>query len=82
MTSRLLGRIAQLEAAGKGAPSYVVILPPDAMDAPAAQAAAIAAHRERTGYTGPVILAPRECGSVEEWGRLAAAPDHGTDGGA
>jgi hypothetical protein len=77
MTNRLHGRVAQLEAAGKDTASYVVTIPPEALDDPAATAAAIAEHRERTGYTGPVILAPPEATSVEEW-----SPIYGPGGGA
>lgn len=72
MTSRLHGRVAQLEAADKPPPSFGVFMPPELLHAPEAQAAAIAEHRARTGYTGPVMIFPRECETVEEWERLCA----------
>lgn len=47
--------------------SYVVRLPNGAdLEDPEDRAAAIKAHRERTGWTGPVVIGPPEL-TAEEW---------------
>ncbi len=62
---RLDSRLSVLEARGISSRSYVVRIP-DGAD-PAEIEAAIALHRTRTGYRGPVILAPLEAESVDAW---------------
>lgn len=65
------GRLAALEARGDVLPSYVVVVPDGADDA--AVAAAVAAHRTRTGYRGAVIVAPDESQNVDAWVACYAA---------
>ena len=59
-------RLAALEARHWSRPSYVVELADDALADPVAVKATVAEHRRRTGWTGPVIVAPVEV-TVEEW---------------
>ncbi|MBL6081648.1 hypothetical protein JMJ56_27025 [Belnapia sp. T18] len=66
MSGSLPRRLAALEARRAPAPSYVVFLSDEDLANPAAQEAAIAEHQRRTGWAGPVIVAPVEV-TVEEW---------------
>lgn len=66
MTARNLGRrLAALEGRRGGRPAYVVECPPDLSDADVV--ALVARHRARTGYAGPVILAPPEAATTQAW---------------
>jgi hypothetical protein len=74
MPGALDRRLGALEAAAAGCvvAERVVYMPHEAWDLPddearAVTAAAIAEHRRRTGYLGPVLVAPMECASAEEW---------------
>ncbi len=60
MTSAMHRRLSALEGQRRPAASYVVLLPPEADGDREAERAAIAEHRCRTGWMGPVILAPAE----------------------
>jgi hypothetical protein len=55
-----------LELQRRPTSSYVVRLPIEALGDPDAEHAAIMEHRSRTGWPGPVILAPMEV-TVTEW---------------
>ncbi len=66
MTGIIHRRLAALEARGKLASSYVVWLSAEEQADPAAVEAAIVDHARRTGWAGPVIVAPPEV-TVEEW---------------
>lgn len=66
MTSAMERRLTALEEQRRPTASYVVRLPDGVLDDPAAKHAAIMAHRRRTGWMGPVILAPLEM-TVAEW---------------
>ncbi|MBL6082098.1 hypothetical protein JMJ56_29405 [Belnapia sp. T18] len=74
-------RLAALEARRAPAPSYVVWLLDEDLANPAAVEAAITKHQRRTGWAGPVIVAPVEV-TVEEWaasnGRLVRPSRTGT----
>lgn len=80
MTGRFNGRVRALEAARRGASDYVVTMPEDAWGDPDAWDAVIAAHRARTGYRGPVIVAPETCDSAEGWRRRYGRPEGRADG--
>ncbi len=82
MTRAFSTRLARLERRHRGPPDYCLMLPhdhPSWGDDPAAELAlhaAIAAHQERTGYTGPVLIGSEPCATEEEWmqryGRVTA----------
>jgi hypothetical protein len=60
-------RLARLEvAAARSAPSYVVRVPSGAIGDEAIARAAIAKHRQRTGWMGPVLLVEPEL-THSEW---------------
>jgi hypothetical protein len=59
-------RVAALEASRRPAPGYVVYVTAEQQADPAVVEVAIAEHRRRTGWVGPVMLAPPEM-TVEEW---------------
>ena len=50
-------RLVALEARRRTAPGYVVYVTAEQQADPAVVEAAIAEHRRRTGWTGPVMLA-------------------------
>ncbi|SDD94151.1 hypothetical protein [Belnapia rosea] len=66
MSGTIHRRVAALEARRAPAPSYVIWLSDEDLASPAAVGVAIAEHQRRTGWTGPVILAPPEA-TMEEW---------------
>ena len=66
MSGTMQRRLAALEARHRSTPSYVVEVSDEEMADPVLMQAAIAEHQCRTGWMGPVILAPSEA-SVEEW---------------
>lgn len=66
MSGAIHRRIAALEARHRSTPSYVVEVSDEEMADAVAMQAAIAEHRRRTGWAGPVIVAPAEV-AVEEW---------------
>ena len=66
MSGTIHRRLTALEARHRSTPSYVVEVSDEDMADLAAMQAAIAEHQRRTGWTGPVIVAPAEV-TVEEW---------------
>ena len=66
MTGTIRRRVAALEGRRQPATGYVVYVTAEQQADPAVVEAAIAEHRRRTGWTGPVMLAPPEV-TVEEW---------------
>ncbi|MBL6082604.1 hypothetical protein JMJ56_32070 [Belnapia sp. T18] len=66
MSGTMHRRLAALEARHRPTPSYVVELTDEEMADPVAVRAAIAENQRRTGWAGPVIVAPAEV-TVEEW---------------
>ena len=66
MTGTIRRRVAALEGRHKPAAGYVVYVTAEQQADMAVVEAATADHRRRTGWAGPVILAPPEV-TVEEW---------------
>ena len=66
MSGTMQRRLTALEARHRSTPSYVVEVSDEDMADPVAMQAAIAEHQRKTGWTGPVIVAPFEA-TVEEW---------------
>ena len=66
MSSAIERRLTALEDQRRPSAGYVVRLPDEALKDPAAKHAAITDHRRRTGWMGPVVLAPVEM-TVVEW---------------
>lgn len=67
MTGALIDRVRRLEDSGRIAPAYVVLASKAGLSDSAALAHEIATHRKRTGYVGPVVVAPEPCTNAEEW---------------
>ena len=65
VTSAMHRRLTALEGRRRPTASYVVLLPAELLGDCEAVHAAIAEHR-RTGWEGPVILAPEEL-TLDEW---------------
>jgi len=68
----LVRRVADLERRWLGRARYVVEVPLEHLvrDVPGSEevrARAIAEHRRRTGWDGPVMLAPERAATAEEW---------------
>lgn len=65
----LAARLARLEAAmgGDGVGAWLLVVPADVARDPAALAAALGEHRQRTGYAGRVVVGLPEAASVEAW---------------
>jgi hypothetical protein len=66
VTSAMQRRLAALEVQRWPGGSYVVRMPDRALDDAATRDAAVMEHRRRTGWMGPVVLAPLEL-TVGEW---------------
>lgn len=71
-------RLRRLEGA-RAAEGRMLTIPLAVADDPAAVAALVAAHRERTGWRGRVALiaVPEEAATMEEWA-LRYAPAQGS----
>lgn len=66
MTAAMRRRLEALEEHRQPAAGYVVYVTAEEQADPAVAETAIAEHRHRTGWTGPVILAPSEV-TLEAW---------------